>query len=186
MFSHWYRSTILPIIPVLIHLLFFCVFLCQAHAEKASTDEWNISADKIVNYQNPSRIEARGNVILTKKEKLPPKRSAAERKAAEWADLLGESGKKVTTAADDIDQTSTPVYQTTLTVYADRIVYDTEKESINAQGNIRITSKDGQLFAKEGTLNLADETGVFTDATVLGKEKSLHLEGKRIEKRVKR
>ena len=46
----------------------------------------------------------------------------------------------------------------------------------------RLSTKDDQLFAKEGILNLVNETGNFSDATILRKENSLHLEGKKIEK----
>lgn len=162
---------------VLSSILLFCSFICQANAEKAITEEWIISADKIARYAQPNSIVARGNVILIKKEKqlLPP--TNEEVRSVTWARLLEEKIEEKT----DVGPPAA-TYQTTMTIKADWIVYDVELQSIKAKGNLRITSKEDQLFAKEGTLNLVKETGTFTDATVLHTENSLHLEGKKIEK----
>ncbi|MCP4343237.1 MAG: LPS-assembly protein LptD [Desulfobulbaceae bacterium] len=166
----------------LVSLLLSCGFICQAHAEKASTEEWNISADKIVRFEDPNSIVAQGNVVLIKKTKLPPKRSAADIAFSSWSELLEEDVKTPEVAADDIGQSAPPEYQTTMTIMADWMVYDIDIESIKAKGNVQISNEDAQLYAKEGILNLENETGNFSDATIVHKQNSLHLEGKRIEK----
>ena len=48
--------------------------------------------------------------------------------------------------------------------------------------NVSIINDTDQLIAKEGTLNLNDETGTFKEATILRNALSLHLEGETIEK----
>jgi LPS-assembly protein len=163
-------------------ILFLCGFSCQAHAEKASTEEWNISADKIVRTEKPASIVAEGNVILIKQEKLPPRKSAAEIRSSLWSELLEEPVDLPEAAAEDIEQAAVPEYQTTTTIMADWMSYDIDLESIRAKGNVQIHTKDQQLYAREGTINLDKETGSFTDATVLHRENSLHLEGHKIEK----
>ncbi|MGB3209092.1 MAG: LPS assembly protein LptD [Desulforhopalus sp.] len=170
--------------PALIVLLclVFCTTLRQAHAEKTSTEQWNISADRIARYDDPNSIIAQGNVILTKNEKLPPQRPQAEVQSSFWADLLEEDIEDAEVVADDVEQSSTPQFQTTITIKADWMVYDVELERIKAKGNVQIITKDDQLFAKEGNVNLVNETGNFIDATILRRENSLHLEGKNIEK----
>ncbi len=167
---------------ILISSLFTLLIICQAHAEKAATEEWNISADKIARYEDPNSIVAQGNVILTKQEKLPPKKSAAEIDASLWSDLLEEKIQPTEKVAADIDQQSPPEYQTTMTIMADWMVYDVDLETIKAKGNVQITTRDNKLFAKEGTLRLESETGNFSNATILNTDNSLHLEGKKIEK----
>lgn len=159
-----------------------CVFICQAYAEKTSTEEWDISADRIARYDNPNSIVAKGNVVLIKREKMSPKPSAAELQSARWSELLEEKIAKVPTAAGDVAQLPPPQYQTTMTIKADWIVYDVDLKSIKAKGNVHIITQENQLSAKSGTLNLVDETGTFTDATILHQNDTLHLEGKKIEK----
>ncbi len=165
------------ILLVLFAIFFSVGFTCQANAEKAITKEWIISADKIARYAQPNSIVARGNVVLTKNEKLPVPPTNEEIRSATWSGLLEEKIEKKT----DLEGPAT-TYQTTMTIKADWIVYDVELQSIKAKGNVSITSKEDQLFAKEGTLNLVKETGTFTNATVLHTENSLHLEGKKIVK----
>ena len=169
---------------IFLGLAFLCSCLCipDAYAEKASTEEWNISADKITRYDQPSSIVAQGNVILIKREKMAQPLSAADSQAAVWAELLGEQARSAAVKADDVAQVAVPQYQTTMTIKADWIVYDVELKLINAKGNVLIITNEDQLSAKAGTLNLVDQTGNFTDATVLHKNNTLHLEGKKIEK----
>ncbi len=153
----------------------------DAFGEKVATEKWNIAADKIIRYENPNSIVAQGNVVLEKNEKVvakPPKSQTT----TSWDELLEENVKPVAVRADEVDQPKTPQYQTTATIKADWMVYDVELESIKAKGNVQIITNEEQLFAKEATLSLTDETGKFTDATVLRNELSLHLEGKSIEK----
>mgnify|MGYP002630405421 CR=1 FL=1 len=182
LFSRLLRVTHFQFAFALLTFLFSWGFTFQAHAEKASTEEWNISADKVSHLENPNSIIAQGNVVLTKQEKLPPQKSKAEIRSSIWADLLEEDVKETELVANEVDQAPAPEFQTTMTIKADWIAYDVELESIKAKGNVQITTKDQQLFAKEGILNLKNETGNFSDATIIGKAKTLHLEGKTIEK----
>lgn len=177
--------------PRISSLRFAFVLLCclqvngvaeYVHAEKVSTEKWNISADKLVRYENPNSIVAQGNVILEKKEQFLPQPTQAELKMTSWAELLEEEVKKPEKVADQVVKEVVPQYRTAITIAADWMVYDVELESIKAKGNVRITTNDDQLSAKEATLNLTSETGKFTDATVVRKELSMHLEGKTIEK----
>jgi LPS-assembly protein len=177
-----FRINHFPLILALLSFSLTCSFSRQARAELASTEEWNISADKIVRYEDPNSVIAQGNVILIKKTKVPPKPSAAAIKSSSWAELLEEEVDEPEVAADDVNLSATPEYQTTVTIKADWIVYDIDLESIKAKGNVLITNSDGQLSAQEGTLNLVNETGIFSDATILHDQNSLHLEGKKIEK----
>jgi LPS-assembly protein len=178
-----FRYTHFQVTLALFALPFSCGFICQAHAEKTSTEEWNISADKIVRHEVPKKtIVAQGNVILIKQEKLPPQPSKAQIKSAAWAELLEEKVDEAEITAEDVDQPAVPKYQTTMTVKADWMMYDIELESIDAKGNVQIFTEDSELFANEGTLSLEKETGSFSEATILQKDNTLHFEGKKVEK----
>ncbi len=160
--------------------LSFCGYICQAHAEKTSTEEWNISADKIIRLEVPKKtIVAQGNVILTKQEKQPPRLSQAEIESSSWSELLEEPLTKPKIQKKEIGP---PIYKTTMTVKADWMAYDVDQESISAKGNVRIYTEDNELYATDGTLSLEKETGSFSNATILQKDNTLHLEGKKIEK----
>ncbi|MBW1636626.1 MAG: LPS-assembly protein LptD [Deltaproteobacteria bacterium] len=154
----------------------------ESQAEKLSTEEWNISADKLINYDNPQSIVAKGNVILEKKERkvLRPKQNKT--RVSPWAELLEEKVASPQIKADEVSEKATAVLQATATIKADWIVYDVDLESIKAKGNVQIITADDQLRATEATIKLADGTGRFTDATIIRKRHSLHLEGKSIEK----
>ena len=154
----------------------------QGKAEKVSTEEWNISADKVVRYEDPHSIVAEGNVILEKKKQVPLHPPKVEAKVTSWAELLEEEEKLPEITADEISDKAETQYKTTVTVRADWMVYDVELESIKAKGNVLIITDEDQLRATEGTLKLASETGLFTDAQIIRKQHSLHLEGKSIEK----
>lgn len=152
-----------------------------AQAEKVSTEKWNISADKLMRYEQPNSIVAQGNVILEKKEQYSPKKTAGVERSS-WSELLEENETKTEAAADEVVKEVAPEYRTTVAISADWIVYDVEQETIKAKGNVKITTTEDQLTAKEAVLSLAKETGKFTDATVVRQEMSMHLEGKSIEK----
>jgi len=151
-------------------------------AEEISTAEWNISADNVMRYEQPNSIIAKGNVILEKKELRPPKPPKSQSNVSSWAELLEENVQEPEVLAEEVNQDIKPQYKTAVTIRADWIVYDVELQSIKAKGNVQIDTGDDHLTAKEGTLNLINETGKFTDATILRKKQSLHLEGKTIEK----
>ncbi len=150
-------------------------------AAKTATEEWNITADKILHFDNPRSIIAKGHVVLVKKEKIPlhmPKKKSA---VSSWGELLEENPKKALTA-EEIEKTEAPKYRTTVTVKADWIAYDMEKKRIKAKGHLKITTPEDELRAKEGTLSLESETGEFKEAVIVREENELHLEGEVIAK----
>jgi len=151
-------------------------------AENISTEEWNISADKVVRYESPNSIVATGNVVLDKKEKKAKSKKKEDGGLTSWTELLGESPEPKEVTAEDLENEPTPQYETTVTISSDWMVYDMDLESIKAKGNVKIVTDEDQLSAKEGTLNLTNETGKFIDAVVIRDEDSLHLEGETIEK----
>ena len=152
-----------------------------SYAEKVSTEEWNISADKVVRYESPNSIVATGNVILEKKEKVVQEKKN-KTSVTSWDQLLGEDSGAKEATAEEIENAPPPKYETTVKISSDWMTYDMDLESIKAKGNVKIVTKDDLLTAKEGTLNLVSETGKFINATVIRDEDSLHLEGESIEK----
>lgn len=151
-------------------------------AETVSTEEWNISADKITRYEDPQSVVAEGNVILEKREKIILPEKEKSDKTTDWSNLLGEEPKKNEVKAKEVDAAPVAKMQTTVTIKADWMVYDTTLESIKARGHIRIDNNEDILNAEEASIDLTKETGTFTNATVVRNDKSLHLEGKTIEK----
>lgn len=162
---------------------FFCFTLPpEVVAEQTSTEEWNITADKILHFENPQSIVAIGNVILEKKEKKPLHVPKKETGLSSWAELLEEEPSDTEMTAEEIENLPEPQYQTTVTVKADWIAYDMEKKNIKAKGNLSIATAEDTLKANEGTLNLEEETGEFKEATIVRQDDDLHLEGALIAK----
>ena len=182
MFLRLPRISSLTWVYCLVSLLLLNILPQPGVAEEISTAEWNISADNVMRYEQPNSIIAKGNVILEKKELLPPKPPKSRSNVSSWAELLEENVQEPEVLAEEVDQDIKPQYKTAVTIRADWIVYDVELQSIKAKGNVQIDTGEDHLTAKEGTLNLINETGKFIDATILRKEQSLHLEGKTIEK----
>ena len=164
--------------------VFCCTFLAgeASFAESVSTEEWNISADKVVRYESPNSIVATGNVVLEKKEKVSKPTQKEDAGVTSWDELLEEPSAPKEVTAEEIENEGPPKYETTVTISSDWMVYDMDMESIKAKGNVKIVTDEDLLTAKEGTLNLVNETGKFTKATVIRDEDSLHLEGDTIEK----
>lgn len=156
-------------------------FSTTAFAEKASTEEWNITADTILHFDNPRSIIAKGNVILVKKEKLPLNMPKKKNRISSWEELLEEQPQQEVSAGE-IEKVSAPQYKTTVTIKADWIAYDMEQKSIKAKGHLNIATAEDELRAKEGTLNLETETGEFKEAIIVREESALHLEGELIAK----
>ncbi len=151
-------------------------------AETIATEEWNISADKIIRYEDPQSVVAEGNIILEKREKLPPPVKEPSLEVTDWAELLGEEPKKNAATAEAIDAAPVATMQTTVTIKADWMVYDTTLESIKARGHVQIDNGEEILSAEQASIDLTKETGTFTNATVVRNDNSLHLEGRTIEK----
>lgn len=163
------------------------VTLCAApavqSAETVATEEWNISADKITRYEDPQSVVAEGNVILEKRERLPPPVVETPEEVSDWSELLGEEPKKGEMTADAVVAAPTAIgMRTTVTIKSDWIAYDTTLQSIKARGHIMIDNGEDVLTADQASIDLTKETGTFTNATVVRTDKSLHLEGKTIEK----
>lgn len=181
--SYLSRITCTKCIPALLTALLLCTTNEYASAEQVSTEAWDISADKVMRYEDPNSIVAQGNVILEKKEPMPLNPPPPATRFTSWSELLEE--EKVVppvVLGEEVKEVTTPQYRTTVTIKADWMVYDVELESIKAKGHVRITTDDDTLTAKEGTLNLSNETGNFVDAVIIRKENDLHLEGQVIEK----
>ncbi len=152
-------------------------------AETVQTDEWQIEADKVLNFDNPKSVIAEGNVVLTKLRILPPKRENTATKSSDWSLLLEENATPTTDiVTQEITKNTTPRTITEVTIRADWIAYDVEHNSIKAKGNVSVSNDTDQLLAQEGVLDLDSETGTFKEATILRESLNLHLEGKTIEK----
>ena len=153
-------------------------------ADTAKTDEWQIEADKVLRFEDPPSVIAEGNVVLTKLRILPPKKAKKKVETSAWGLLLEE--EPVVVEEEIITQEVTlneePRLITEMTVKADWVAYDVEQNSIKAKGNVAIFSDTDQLLAKEGVLNLSNETGTFKEVIILREQLDLHLEGKTIEK----
>ena len=125
-------------------------------------------------YENPPSIIAEGNVLLEKTQEIAKK----EKSDSRWDELLEEqAATEEATEEETITQT-----RTLTTIKADWIVYDINLGSIRARGNLLVKIGTDQLMAEKGEVDLNRETGTFTDASIIRKEKDLHLEGKIIEK----
>ncbi len=167
------------IFPLIVFFL-----MCSAGysvAETAATSEWDISADKITRFENPESIIAEGNIVLIKKEKIPPKPKKQEVLTA-WSELLEEKVEVVEVTPQDLETDSKPQYQTKVRISADWVAYDVQKKIIKARGNVTVKSGDDMLFADQAEVNLEKETGTFTDARITRKENELHVEGSVIQK----
>jgi LPS-assembly protein len=154
-------------------------------ADTIKTDEWQIEADKVLRFEDPRSIIAEGNVVLTKLRVLPPKQKAKAIETSDWSLLLEEDpaeavAEEVVTQEVVLD--TTPRYKTEMTIKADWIAYDVERNSIKAKGNVSLSDDTDQLLAEEGVFDLSNETGTFKEATILREAMDLHLEGKTIEK----
>ncbi len=158
---------------------------CVCAADTVSTAEWNISADRIIRYQNPKSIVAEGNIVLTKRVELPPQVAKPQQEVTDWAVLLGEPEKKspeVTAKEVEEAALAPPRYQTALEIRADWMAYDVDRQSIKARGHVKVVHGDDTLYAEKGNVSLKTETGAFANAVILRKENEIHLEGKKVEK----
>ncbi len=152
-------------------------------AKTVATEEWQIAADKITRYEDPKSIIAEGNVVLTKRELLPPELSKNQKKNQQWGELLEEpTSSPAETTGQTLNKDTPPRYENRVTIQADWIAYDVDHGSVKARGHVNIKGANDEIAAEEGVVDLNKETGTFTDATILRKSLDLHLEGKTIEK----
>jgi LPS-assembly protein len=157
-------------------------FPADVFAEKVNTEEWQITADKIIRYDNPPSIVAEGNIQLIKREKLPTKPAVKVIMANKWPALLEEKPKIEQKTPKDLETTENVRYETRATIKADWMAYDVTFGTIKLRGHIDIVTGEENLVAEQGVVNLSRDTGTFTDATVTLKKNKLHLEGKTVEK----
>ncbi len=162
--------------------LFFTAFASTAFADTVATEEWQISADKIIRFEDPQSVIAEGNIVLVKKELLPPKTKKKSDVSTDWDLLLEEKEPSKEVTQEDVAGSTTPQYKTKVTIKADWAAYDVTLGIIKARGNVSVISGGERLFADAGEVNLTRETGTFSDAVILRKEHDLHFEGKTIEK----
>ena len=153
----------------------------NALAEKVNTDEWQISADRIIRYDNPQSVVAEGNIELVKQEKLPAKQSAKPSKTTNWSVLLEEKQPGGQQTPKDLTTTEGERRETRMTIKADWMAYDVTFGTIKLRGHVDIVTGDQRLVADHGEVNLTNDTGTFADSTITLKNK-LHLEGKAVEK----
>jgi LPS-assembly protein len=159
------------------------IFPANVFAEKAITEEWQISADKISRYDNPESIIAEGNIELIKREKVPPKPPEKSLNVTNWSVLLEEKpAKEEKTPKDLAVAKGEPTIETKVTIKADWMAYDVTLGTIKARGHVDIVTDDEHLVAEQAVVNLTRDTGTFTNATITRKQNELHLEGKTVEK----
>lgn len=143
-------------------------------AETVNAEQWDISADKMTRYENPPSIIAEGNVILEKIRKSSRPIQAPGR----WDTLLEKQSEP---AAQQPGPTAIKT-ETLTTIKADWIAYDINLGTVKTRGNVFIELGSDQLAADMGEVDLKNETGTFTNATIVRQEKNIHLEGRVIEK----
>lgn len=139
-------------------------------------EQWDITADKIVHYDDPPSVIAEGNVVLSKKESGF---EAGQSPTAQWDKLLSGADEDDEQAARQLAFSET----TTTVIQADWLVYDVNMGQAKIRGNIFIRIKGDTLKAESGVINLKDSTGSFENATIVrGDNLQLHLEGRVVEK----
>ncbi len=141
-------------------------------AAEMDAEQWNITADKIIRYENPPSVIAEGNVVLEKKETVPTVKKTA---SSRWNSLLGDD-------AEESGEREELVETTTTTIKADWVAYDVAMGQARARGNLHIMVNGDELTAETGTINLKEATGSFENAAIVRQEQQLHLEGRVIEK----
>ena len=194
------ESTVTKLLPRLsVLILFFFIFPSliisvpvasnadesSSAAQKVATEEWDISADKIIRYENPESIVAEGNIVLIKRKKTPPKPPGSEdgvEGVTDWSILLEEGQPEVETTPESLDTEQEPVFEDQIIIKADWMTYDVVLNTIKARGNVSVEADDQSIIAEQAVVNLEQETGTFKKATILGNEKDLHLEAEVIEK----
>lgn len=154
----------------------------QSASQAVTTEEWDITADKITRYDNPESIVAEGNIVLVKRKKMPPRQKSQKQEVSEWWELLEEEEPEAEVTPEDITEELKPVYKKEITIKADWMAYDVTLSTIKARGNVYVEADGQSISAEQAVVNLEQETGTFKKATLLGTEKDLHLEGEVIEK----
>jgi LPS-assembly protein len=164
-----------------------CVFIFGVYPvhgqESLSTEEWDITADRIIRFDDPLSVVAEGNIELVKRRLQPPPPPKVEEEITEWSVLLEEEPEISEPTPEDVEAAEQePQYITEITVKADWVAYDMALGVIRARGNISVVTDEEQLYAEQATINLEQETGSFKQATIIRDTLDMHLEGAVIEK----
>ncbi len=156
----------------------------QGNGKSVATEEWDITADRIIRYEDPESIVAEGNIVLIKRKRMPPKPpgSGEAQEVSDWYLLLEEEEPEEELTPEQVVTDQEPVYQVQTTIKADWMAYDVTLNTIKARGNVSVETDDQSIYAEQATVNLEQETGRFENATIIGDEKDVHLEGEVIEK----
>ncbi len=157
--------------------------LCSAHAapHAVKAQQWEITADKLTRYEDPPSVIAEGNVILEKSETVT--RTKKIKSKVDWSELLEENTGAANLQPENIDTKKTVTTSKVITtIKADWMVYDMDLGTVKAKGNLLIDIGPDKLKADDGIVNLNQETGTFSNATVLRQYKDMHFEGRKIEK----
>ncbi len=152
----------------------------DARAEAVKDQQWEITADKLTRYEDPPSVVAEGNVVLEKIENVTRQQQVENK--SDWSGLLGEGPAAEKKPADSDKQKTLTTTKVITTIKADWLVYDMDLGTVKARGNLLINVGPDQLAAEEGVVNLNQETGTFTDATIIRQYKDMHFEGRVIEK----
>ena len=152
----------------------------QTDTKSVATEEWDITADRIIRYDKPESIVAEGNIVLIKRKKVPPQpaKAAGEEEVTAWHVLLEEEKIEEEVTPEELESELEPVYQVQTTIKADWMAYDVTLNTIKARGNVSVQADDQYIFAEQAEVNLEQETGTFRQATILSDEKDMHLEGR--------
>jgi LPS-assembly protein len=67
-------------------------------------------------------------------------------------------------------------------IQADRILYNLDENLVHGSGNLHLIEKDNEVRASGGQINLADQVGVFNDASIFWRENNLFVTADQIEK----
>ncbi len=164
-------------------LVLFSPFTSDVNAaESVNTEEWDITADRIIRYEKPMSIVAEGNIVLIKRKKIPPKLPVKDIEVTEWSVLLEEEPVAVEPTPTELTTEIKEEYQTEVTIKADWVAYDIALSTIKARGHVSVVTAGEQLMADQAVVNLEQETGTFRNATILRDKDDMHLEGDVIEK----
>ena len=155
----------------------------SAFAEGINTEEWNITADRIIRFDNPESIVAEGNIQLIKREKVLPQQPKPKAGGDTGPSGIQESAAQAAPPPPvDTAKKQEEHFETKATIKADWMAYDVAQGTIKLRGHVDIVSGEERLVAEHGVVNLSQDTGSFSDATVTLSKNALHLEGKTVEK----
>ena len=137
----------------------------QPAEQNVATEEWDITADRIIRYEDPESIVAEGNIVLVKRRKVPPKPPGpeeGEEEVTDWYILLEEEPEEeVVITPESLETDLEPVYEIQTTIKADWMVYDVTLNTIKARGNVFVEVDDQSITAEQATVNLEQEIGTF-------------------------